>query len=68
MYDKLILVLKGVIIGVANIIPGVSGGALAITLGLYEKLITAVNTFFKDFKKNIMFLFPFGIGVVVGFY
>lgn len=67
MYDKLILVLKGVIIGVANIIPGVSGGALAITLGLYEKLITAVNTFFKDFKKNIMFLFPFGIGVVIGF-
>jgi len=67
MYDKLILVLKGVIIGVANIIPGVSGGALAITLGLYEKLITAVNAFFKDFKKNIMFLFPFGIGVVIGF-
>lgn len=66
MYDKIILMLKGVIIGVANIIPGVSGGTLAITLGLYEKLIHAVNTFFKELKKNIMFLIPFGIGVVIG--
>ena len=66
MYDKIILMLKGIIIGVANIIPGVSGGTLAITLGLYEKLINTVNTFFKEFKKSIMFLIPFGIGVVIG--
>ena len=35
--DNLILVLKGFVMGVANIIPGVSGGTLALTLGIYEK-------------------------------
>ncbi len=66
MYNKIILMLKGVIIGVANIIPGVSGGTLAITLGLYERLISAITTFFKDFKNNIKFLFPIGIGAIIG--
>ncbi|MDD4547689.1 MAG: DUF368 domain-containing protein [Bacilli bacterium] len=67
MYDKFLLVIKGAIIGVANIIPGVSGGTLAITMGLYEKLINAINTFFKNFKENIKFLFPLGVGAVLGF-
>lgn len=66
MYDKFILILKGAIIGIANIIPGVSGGTLAITMGLYERLIKAITTFFKDFKNNIKFLFPIGIGAVIG--
>lgn len=66
MYDKFLLVIKGAIIGVANIIPGVSGGTLAITMGLYEKLINAINTFFKNFKENVKFLFPIGIGAVLG--
>ena len=37
------LVLKGFIIGLGKIIPGVSGSMLAISLGLYEKLISSIN-------------------------
>ena len=57
---------KGILIGVGNIAPGVSGGALAIILGLYEDLIHSVNTFFQDIKGNIRFLLPIGLGAAVG--
>ena len=65
MKDKIILVLKGMLIGVANIIPGVSGGTLMITLGLYEEVIDTISHFFKNFKKNLKFLIPLGIGMVL---
>lgn len=64
--DFLSNVLKGVLIGVGSIAPGVSGGALAMILGLYEKLVYAVGNFFKDIKKNIIFLFPIGLGGGIG--
>ena len=41
--EYIILILKGMIIGVANIIPGVSGGTLMITLGLYEEVIEYIS-------------------------
>ncbi|MEG1596849.1 MAG: DUF368 domain-containing protein [Bacilli bacterium] len=62
--NKLFLLLKGFLIGVANIIPGVSGGTLAITLGIYEKLIDIVVHPFKNLKENIKFLIPIGLGAV----
>lgn len=65
MKDKIILVLKGMIIGVANIIPGVSGGTLMITLGLYEEVINTISHFFKNFKKNLKFIIPLAIGMVL---
>ncbi len=65
MKDKIILMLKGMIIGVANIIPGVSGGTLMIILGLYEDVINTISHFFKKFKKNIKFIIPIAIGMVV---
>ena len=49
--------------GIANIIPGVSGGTLALTLGIYEDFIGAISHFFSDFKKNIKFLIPIFIGM-----
>lgn len=64
MKEYLVLAIKGFIIGVANIIPGVSGGTLAITLGIYERLINAISHFMKNIKENIKFLFPIGIGAV----
>ena len=64
MKDTIKLVIKGFLLGVANIIPGVSGGTLAITMGIYEDLIGAISHFFKKFKKNIQFLMPLGIGMV----
>jgi len=65
MKEKLILMLKGMIIGIANIIPGVSGGTLMITLGIYEQLIDTISHFFRNFKKNLMFIIPIGIGMVL---
>ena len=65
MKEYLVLASKGFIIGVANIIPGVSGGTLAITLGIYERLINAISHFMKNIKENIKFLFPIGIGAVL---
>ncbi len=63
--DNLILVLKGFVMGVANIIPGVSGGTLALTLGIYEKFISSISHFFSKLKENIKFLLPIGIGMVI---
>ena len=62
MKEYLVLAIRGFIIGVANIIPGVSGGTLAITLGIYERLINAISHFMKNIKENIKLLFPIGIG------
>jgi putative membrane protein len=64
MKDKIFLVLKGFLLGIANIIPGVSGGTLAITLGIYNDLIGAISHFFKNLKKNLGLLIPLGIGMV----
>lgn len=57
---------RGILIGVANIIPGVSGGTIAVTLGIFDELIEAINNFFKDPKKYIKFLLPIFIGAIVG--
>lgn len=65
MKEILILICKGFIIGIANIIPGVSGGTLMITLGIYEKIIDAISHFFRNLKENIKFLIPLGIGMVL---
>jgi putative membrane protein len=60
----IILALKGFMMGIANIIPGVSGGTIAIILGIYEELINRVSNLFKDFKENLKFIIPIGIGIV----
>lgn len=65
MKESIILVLKGFIMGIANIIPGISGGTLAITLGIYEKLISTISHFTKNIKNNIKFVLPLGIGMVI---
>ena len=65
MKDNIILVVKGFIMGIANIIPGVSGGTLALILGIYEDFIGAISHFFSNFKKNIKFLAPIAIGILL---
>lgn len=59
-------ILKGAVIGIANIIPGVSGGTMAVSMGIYDKLIGSVTHIFKEFKKSILFLLPVGIGMLLG--
>ena len=63
--EYILLVLKGIIIGVANIIPGVSGGTLMITLGIYEEVINTISHFFKNIKKSLKFIIPIGIGMAL---
>ena len=43
MKDKLKIGLKGFVFGLANIIPGVSGGTIALTMGIYEDLISSIS-------------------------
>lgn len=67
MKEKLMLFLKGMLLGCGFIIPGVSGGALAVLMGFYEELVEAAGNFYKsikDFKKYFMFLLPIGLGAV----
>lgn len=66
MNKSLFLVLKGIIVGIANIIPGVSGGTIAVVLGIFDEMIEAINHFFKNPKKHISFLLPLVIGAVLG--
>lgn len=63
MKDSIILVIKGFIMGIANVIPGVSGGTLALILGIYEDFIGAISHFFSKLKENIKFLLPIAIGM-----
>lgn len=64
--ERFLSFIKGAIIGIANIIPGVSGGTLAVSLGLYELLLDAIGNFFKDIKKNINILLPIFLGAAAG--
>lgn len=58
---------KGASIGLAMIIPGVSGGTLAVLLGVYDKIIESIGNLFKDFKKSVLFLLPILLGAVLAF-
>lgn len=64
--DNLGLILKGYIIGSSMSVPGVSGGTMAILLGIYDKLISSISNFFKDIKGNILFLMKVCIGAGAG--
>lgn len=59
-------ILKGMVIGIANIIPGVSGGTMMVAMGIYDKLISAITGLFKNFKKSLKFLFPIAVGMALG--
>lgn len=65
MGQNIILILKGFIIGLGKIIPGVSGAMLAITLGVYETGLKAISNIFTEFKKYFKFLTLLGIGIVL---
>ncbi|MFA9468683.1 MULTISPECIES: DUF368 domain-containing protein [unclassified Streptococcus] len=58
--------IKGIIIALGFILPGVSGGVLASILGLYERLIGFLANIRKDFVPNVLFFLPVGIGGILG--
>jgi putative membrane protein len=58
--------LKGLVIGMGAVAPGVSGGTLAVILGIYEKITHAIANLFHEFWKKVKGIFPFGFGGAVG--
>ncbi len=70
MLKKLLAFIYGLIFGIANIIPGVSGGTMMVVFGCYDIVCDAMALDFKSIKKNLPFLIPFAIGAaggIVGF-
>ena len=59
-------ILRGFAMGISDLIPGVSGGTIALLLGIYEDFIGSISKLFsKDFKKSFLFLLPIGIGMLL---
>lgn len=56
-------ILKGIVVGLANVIPGVSGGTMMVSMGIYDKLIHCITHLFSEFKKSFKFLLPIFIGI-----
>jgi len=49
------LFLKGIAMGLANVIPGVSGGTIALITDIYEELINSIKSFDKKPLDSILF-------------
>lgn len=60
------LFFKGIIIGIAKIIPGLSGSVLAISFGIYEEALGRISKIFKNFKNNVYYLSILVLGIVLG--
>ena len=66
MLQWILDILRGAVMGVSNIIPGVSGGTMAVSMGIYDRVIYAVNNIFKQFKKSFREILPILIGTLLG--
>ncbi|WCG33604.1 DUF368 domain-containing protein [Enterococcus dispar] len=64
--DWLLRFVKGMFIGSGFILPGVSGGALAAIFGIYERIISFLAHITRNFKENILFFIPIGLGGITG--
>ncbi len=58
--------LKGVVVGLGAVAPGLSGSILLVIFGLYQKIVSTVSHIFKGFKRNLLFLLPIALGIGVG--
>lgn len=59
-------VFRGMLMGVTDLIPGVSGGTVAFLLGIYDRLLESISGFFsRNWKKHIGFLLPLAIGICI---
>ena len=59
-------ILRGVVIGVANLSPGVSGGTMMVSMGIYDTVIGCINSLFKDLKRCVRVLWPYVVGMALG--
>ena len=63
---QLRIFLKGILVGIGGISPGLSGSVLLIIFGLYRKTLDALGNFFRDIRGNTHFLFPLVLGMLSG--
>ncbi|MBT9133765.1 MAG: hypothetical protein DDT39_00246 [Firmicutes bacterium] len=59
-------IILGLVIGIAGITPGLSGGALAAAMGIYEPIIRALSSLARNFRQSALFLLPLACGGLVG--
>ena len=64
--DWFIRVAKGALIGIGAILPGLSGGVLAVIFGIYDRMISFLAKPLKNFGKDVLYFIPVGIGFVIG--
>lgn len=60
--------LKGIAISISQIVPGVSGGTIAMILGIYDKLLHAINNILSDFKNQYKILLQVFLGAIIGIF
>ena len=65
MKEFIMNILRGIVVGIANVIPGVSGGTMMVSMGIYDKLILVLTHFIKRFKEAVALLAPIAIGMVL---
>lgn len=66
MKQSVKIILQGLSVGASMTVPGVSGGTMAMILGVYDKLIAAVSGVLREPKKSLPFLLKFALGAVAG--
>ncbi|KGX86587.1 DUF368 domain-containing protein [Pontibacillus litoralis] len=60
---------RGFLMGTSDVVPGVSGGTIAVVLGIYDRLIAAIDgVFSKEWKTHVRFLIPLGIGMLLAIF
>ena len=64
----LFLVLKGIVLGVANVIPGVSGGTMAVVFNVYDKIIDLITPNIKKILRSWKFWVPLALGMGIGIF
>ena len=66
MLQHLYILIAGIVFGLANVIPGVSGGTMAVVFGIYERLIDLIANLRTKWRKELPFILVFGAGAGIG--
>ncbi len=65
MKEFILNILRGIVIGISNVIPGVSGGTMMVSMGIYDRLILVLTHFIKRMKEAVALLVPIAIGMLL---